>query len=250
MIFVQRIHHEFKLHYNKLNSNHKRDFPTAYIDDIINRAVNEYIDIFATGTNAKKFKIGFEVTQQRTEMLNGLVVPYSQIIPTSVDSDNPKYNIYEYEVPDDYRYHVRQRLQTNCGTFSVTPRQHDDIDSLLSGYNTAPNVQWRRFPTLIAKSTKSDKKSFFIHVPNNVLVEEFKLTYIKNPKKIFFGGYDTLEYLNGDLNSYNSTSPIVHSELEEDYLHVLIDIMVDLVARILNDQQTVQFTQDKLIQQY
>ena len=35
---IKRMHSEIKLRYNKLNSNHKKDFPTAYLDDFIKKA--------------------------------------------------------------------------------------------------------------------------------------------------------------------------------------------------------------------
>jgi hypothetical protein len=210
----------------------------------------EYVDIFATGTNAKKYKIGFEVTQQRTEMLNGLVLTNNTVIPTDINTDNLSYDIFEYVVPEDYHYFIRGMIKTKCGTFSTTPKQHDDVNSLLKGYHTLPSVPWKRFPSLIARSTKSENKAFFVHVPNGLAIEEFQLTYIKKPRKVFIGGYDTLEYISGNLNAYNSTTPAVHSEIDEDYTHVLVDIAVDIVARILNDTQSVQLTQDKLIQQY
>ncbi len=250
MIYIERIHHEFKLHYNKLNSNHKKDFASAYIDDLANRAQNEYVDIFATGTNAKKFKIGFEVTQQRTEMLGNLVVPQNTIIPTSVNTDHLDYDIYEYKVADDYHYFVRGNIRTNCGTFSFSPKQHDDINTLLIGYHTKPSVMWKRFPTIVRRSTIGNSKSYYIHVPNGVSIEEFQLTYIKKPNKVFIGGYNTLEYIHGDLTAYNTQTNPVHSELEEEYLHVLIDIMVDIVSRILNDPNHSASMQDKLVNQY
>lgn len=250
MIPVQRIHHEFKLHYNKLNSNHKRDFPAAYIDDLINRAQLEYVDIFATGTNAKKFKIGFEVTQQRTEMLSPLVITSKQSIPVYIDSESNFYDVFEYLLPLDYHYYVRGTIKTNCGTFTIDPKQHDDIGTLLTGYHTRPSLQWLRFPSLFAKTSNADGKSVYIYMPNDVPIQEFSITYIKKPTKVFIGGYNTLEYISGDSSAYNTSTGVVNSELPEDYLHVLVDIMVDIVSRILQDGASVQLMQDKLIQQY
>lgn len=250
MIYVERIHHEFKLHYNKLNSNHKKDFPVAYIDDIANRALFEYVDIFSTGTNAKKFKIGFEVTQQRTDMLGDLVVSQLTIIPTSINTDHPDYDVYEYKVNKDYHAFVRGNIKTNCGTFSFSPKQHDDINSLLKGYHTKPSVTWKRFPTLIKKTSNAESKSFYIYVPNGISLEQLQMDYIKKPRKVFSGGYNTLEYISGDSLAYNTQTPPKNSDIPEDYLHVLIDIMVDIVSRILNDPNHSASMQDKIVNQY
>jgi len=250
MIYVDKIHHEFKMHYNKLNSNHKKDFPKAYIDDIANRALFEYVDIFSAGTNAKKFKIGFEVTQQRTDMLGDLVSTLSTTIPTSLNTDNADYNIYEFRFARDYHRFVRGQIKTNCGTFSVSPKQHDDINSLLRGHHTKPSFVWKRFPALIAKTTNVESKSIYIHIPKTMFIETLFLTYIKQPKKVFSGGYDSLEYLSGDVFAYNTQTPKINSDIPVDYLHVLIDIMVDIVSRILNDPNHSASMQDKIINQY
>ena len=250
MIYVERIHHEFKLHYNKLNSNHKKDFPKAYIDDLANRAITEYVDIFSTGTNAKKFKVGFEVTQQRTDMLGDLVVTQNTIIPTSKDESNTNFNIYEFKVGRDYHHFVRGQIKTNCGTFSFSPKQHDDINTLLRSHHTKPSTLWKRFPALFAKSSNSESKSIYIYVTKDINVEEFLLTYIKRPRKVFSGNYDTLEYISGDIFAYNTQTPPQHSDLPGEYLHVLTDIMVDIVSRILNDPNHSASMQDKIINQY
>jgi len=76
---IERLHQEIKFRWNKLNSNHKKDLPGAYLDDALNKATDDFIEIFYSGNNSKEYKFGFEVIQQRIDMLQTLVVelPYS-----------------------------------------------------------------------------------------------------------------------------------------------------------------------------
>ena len=39
---IERLHQEFKFRWNKVNSNHKKDFPSAFIDDAFNKATDDY----------------------------------------------------------------------------------------------------------------------------------------------------------------------------------------------------------------
>ncbi len=105
---TDRIRHEIKLRWNKINSNHKKDFPDAYLDDIVNDTINDYIEIFYSGNNSKKYKLGFEVTQQRIDMLSTLVVPFKSAATTLVSP-----TIYKLELSSldpQYKHFVRARV--------------------------------------------------------------------------------------------------------------------------------------------
>lgn len=255
MILIQRIHQDFKLNFNKLNSNHNLDLPAAYIDDLANRAINEYQDIFFHGTNAKKFKIGFEVIQQRLDMLSNLVEKDKFLAPISTDSTNSGYDIYEFDLSQlnpEYKTHVKSKIDCVCGKIDIGIKQHNDIESLLKYKDTFPSLDWKRIYGLIAgaKLGTQDKSSMYVYTPSNSFVTRLQIDYLRKTPKVFSGGYNTLEYAYGDLSAYNINSPIVHCELKEEYLHILVSIMVDIMARILSDSEQVQLMQDKLINQY
>lgn len=255
MILIQRIHQDFKLKFNKLNSNHKLDLPAAYIDDLANQAHNEYEDIFFHGTNAKKFKIGFEVTQQRLDMLSNLVEKDKFLTPFTTNTSNPKYDIYEFNLSQlnpKYKTHVKSLIDTKCGKIPVTIKQHDDIEDLILGHYTKPSLEWNRIYALIGgtSSGSQDSSSIFVYTPKNSFTTRLQIDYLRRTPKVFSGGYNSLEFTFGDASAYNVNSPIVHSELKEEYSHILVDIMVDIMSRILEDPNQVQMMQDKLINQY
>ena len=55
MCNVKRLHILFKQKYNKLDSNHNKDFPSAFIDDFLYEAALDYVDIFGA-SDQKKLK--------------------------------------------------------------------------------------------------------------------------------------------------------------------------------------------------
>lgn len=255
MVLIQRIHQDFKLKFNKLNSNHKLDLPAAYIDDLANQAFNEYQDIFFHGTNAKKFKIGFEITQQRLDMLSNLVEKDKFLVPFSTNTSNSDFDIYEFRLKDlspDYKTHVKSFIDGKCGKIPVTLKQHDDIQELVLGKYTKPSLEWKRVYGLIGGSStgNQDESSFYVYTPKNSFVTRITIDYLRKSPRMFSGGYNTLEFTYGDTTAYNLNSPIVHCELKQEYSHILVDIMVDIMSRILDDPQQVQLMQDKLINQY
>lgn len=259
MIYIQSLQQNFKLKFNKLNSNHKLDFPTAYIDDIANQAIREFEDIFFHGTNIKKYKIGFEVTQQRLDMLSNLIEKDKYLVPYATNSSNPAYDIVEFKLSNldaqgfpTYKTHVKSRVETKCGFIPTTIKQHDDIDDLVIGKYTKPSLEWFRVYMIIGGSSdgNQDESSLYIYVPKNSFVTRLQLDYLRKTPKVFSGGYNTLEFTYGDTTAYNVNSPVVHCEIKDEYSHILVDIMVDIASRILEDPQQVQFMQDKLINQY
>lgn len=259
MIYIQSLHQNFKLKYNKLNSNHKRDLPAAYIDDLANQAINEFQDIFYHGTNIKKYKIGFEVTQQRLDMLSNLIEKDHYLIPYATNSIYSDYDVIEFKLSDlelqnlpAYKNHVKSLVETKCGFIPTTIKQHDDIDDLVINKYTKPSLEWYRVYILIGGSSDGDQdeSSLYLYVPKQSFVTRLQLDYLRKTPKVFSGGYNTLEFTYGDTKAYSVNSPIVHCEIKQEYSHILVDIMVDIISRILDDPQQVQLMQDKLINQY
>lgn len=72
---IERLHQEIKFRWNKMNSNHKKDFFPELLDDAINKTIEDYVEIFYSGANPKHYNFGFEVNQQMIDMLRTLVVP-------------------------------------------------------------------------------------------------------------------------------------------------------------------------------
>lgn len=222
---IDRIHQEIKARWNKLNSNHKPDFSPAYLDDCINKAQEDYVDIFYSGNNSKQYKFGFEVTQARMDMLQSLVRTYAGAVTTA----GGKYYTLLSAVPA-YRYFVRgSLLVTGCTErVPLTIVRLNDLDGRLKDANVKPSKRWNRALANIADSK--------INYYADGVSTDVELHYIKNPVKVFSGGYDTLEFLFGDLSAYSTSSLKVTSEIDESFHDILVDMTVQYIAKIFEDQ--------------
>lgn len=246
-MIIQRMHHEIKLRYNKLNSNHKKDLPPALIDDIINDAQDIYVEIFYSGNNLKQYKLGFEVTRQRIDMLSSLVEkPVNSLIP--IELREGLYEIPFSMLKSKYKHLIRAYSKTNCGIVNIQPIQHDDLNKILNDPLRGPSKTWRKLISATGRSTDDgDNSSLFIYSEPNFNVLEVWLEYIKQPRRVFFGGYNSMEFIQGDMSSYNEEDNPINSELPENYHTVLVDLAVQELARILEDGERFQLKKEKIL---
>ncbi len=241
---IQRMHSEVKLRYNKLNSNNKPDLPKQFIDDYLNNAQDEFIRICYAGNNTKKFKIGFEVTQQRIDLLSSIVIPEETV--SSVSLFKP--NVYKIELNDlthPYRHLIRLYANTSCGKIECIPVKHEDIDPYLRNENTKPSAIWRRCLYVVA-SDGSNNPCLYLYTGGEFTITSVTLSYIKEPKKVFFGGYNTLEFINGDATAPSTVTPAINTELPQTSHDFIVDIAVQLISRSLEDINQLQITEDKI----
>jgi hypothetical protein len=245
MTDVKYIHHQFKLKMNKLDTGSNYDIPPAFIDTILFEALNEYIEIFYSG-NTKQYQLGFEVTQQRIDMLKDFVVAYPDIVPiipiSSVNYGNFKLQKFDFTpFAQKYKHFLKAEGKDSiCSSIiPVTIEQLNNIDFALQGKFTKPSTKWKRVLGNIVKN------SLFTYAENNIT--ELYLTYLKTPIKPFFGGYDSLEYLQGDLTAPNNASPQINTELSIDYAHILVNIMIGIASSNISDFQKSQIYEQKII---
>ncbi len=247
-MIIERMRHELKLRWNKLNSNHKKDFPDAYVDDILNQAIDEYIEMFYSGHNGKKFNIGFEVTQQRIDMLSTLVVPHKTVTLTLVSPNIYKINLGS--LTPKYRHFLRGSvIAANCGNRKIPINiiRHNDLDHKLYDENTKPSLKWNRALGLIKSETSTVNSALYIYTDSNFTATTCEIEYLRKPAIVFSGGYDSLEYLNGLDTGYTSASPKVHCDLPADFHTLVVDIAVQIIARILEDNNKNILIEEKLL---
>lgn len=248
---IDRMRFEIKLRWNKINSNHKKDLPDAYLDDIIIDAINEYIEMFYSGSNPKQFNIGFEITQQRIDMLSTLVVPHKSVTANLI---SPSIYRIKFDILNPkYRHFLRGNIQVpNCNGLKIPINviRHNDLDVKLTDENTKPSLKWKRCLGLIKQDTSSSSpdSSLFLYTPEEITSANLtcELEYLRKPVRIFSGGYDTLEYLMGDASAYQSSDPKVNCDLPEDYHTVVCDIAVQIIARMLEDNNKNLITEEKI----
>ncbi len=233
-MIIERLHLEIKTRYNKLNSNHKKDFPPAILDDAINKAQDDYLEIFYSGNNTKEYKLGFEVTQQRMDMLKSLVTRQSPTL--SLISTN-QYSVDLSTLTPKYKHFLRAKLkQDNCPSLLEIVRLND-LDFKLDDANVKPSKLWNR-----AIGCFSNNK---LIIYTDGVATNLELEYLKVPRNVFIGGYNTLEYTAGDLTAYNSASPKVTSEL--DHHDLLVDMTVQYLSRVIEDNSKFQLQKELIL---
>ncbi len=237
---IERIHHQFKFEYNKLNSNHKPDLPPAFIDDLWYQAMLDYIDMFYSSNNSKFLKYGFEQTQQRIDMLAPFVVD----VEISDLKQTQQFNVLKYnlDLPKDYIYHVRSVANTDCGDSKVNINQHDDISSKLA--YKKPDPKWNNILGTISKGTDN---YYQLVLYSTREVNKVFLKYIKIPNKPFFGGYDTLEYINGDTSCPNKNTNKINPELPINICNIITRIAIINMSDILRDYNNSNQFNNKLL---
>jgi len=237
------MHSEIKLRYNKLNSNNKPDLPKQFIDDYLNNAQDEFIRICYAGNNSKKFKLGFETTQQRIDLLSSIVIPEETANVTLF-----KTNVYKVTLSGllhKYRHLIRLYANTSCGKIECIPVKHEDIDPYLRNENTKPSAIWRRCLYVVA-SDGANNSCLYLYTGGEYTITNVTLSYIKEPKKVFYGGYNTLEFINGDTTAPSVATAAISSELPLTSHDFLVDIAVQLISRSLEDINQLQITEDKI----
>lgn len=240
---IKKMHQLFKLYANKLDTNNKVDLPAAHIDDIFNTVINDYVEIFYSGNNAKAYKFGFEVTQQRIDMLSNLVVDFPDqplIVPDLIESDIFKIDLTQLKYP--YKHFLRGYADTQgCGVINIIPRKHDQFNKMLNDPFQKPSKTWRR---ILAKFASGPSMLLYT---DDFIISSVKLEYLKKPKKVFYGGYDTLEYINGDETAPNSNTSPIDSDINDDYHELLVQMAVQEFNRIIDDYNKVNAQTEKII---
>ena len=237
MCTVERAHVKFKQKGNKIDSNHYRDFPPAFIDDFLHDGMYDYIELFYAGHNFRGYNLGFEVNTQRIDMLQFLIVPTS-LSPSSTTSLTP-FTLTKYDLPQDYYHRVRERGTGSCAGVKIEIVQHEDLDNILYDAYRGPSDKWKRAIGVYKNN------QLWIYSESTFTNLEFD--YIKKPTKPFLGGYDTLEFANGDTTFPNSTSTKIDLEFPDGFCDILIDIVVQNVFGQLRDYNHVGYLKDKII---
>lgn len=234
---IDRMHQEIKLRLNKLNSNHLKGLPNAYLDDAINKATLDYIEILYSGNNSKAIKFGFEVTQQRTDMLQSLVVPNEPLTVSTVISNSE----YRCSLPTNYYHFIRAYAVSNSCPGKVLEVQlcrHNDLFLKLTNAHTKPDLTWGRVIGVIRGNNLDLYTSGF---PINTV----KLDYLRKPNRVFYSGYNTLESVPD--GGHLSSDPKVHSDIPEAYHDLLVDFTVQYISNVLHDNSTAATQQNTIL---
>lgn len=239
MCNIFRQHQEFKRRYNKLDSNHNKDFPTAFIDDILYEAALDYVDIFSGSNKHKALRYGFEETQLRIDMLYTLVKPLEKTLSTYTN----EFDFYKYTVslPEDYMHGIRFYVTSpTCGDIQAEVKTYQELN-LIDEYQK-PSIKWNQIPVVYNNGK--------LTIYSDEVLSTIKGEYIKVPTKPFSGGYDTLEYIKGNVKFPKKTDSPINMDIPEPYCDVVVDIAVENVSGNLRDYNNVNYSQNKLLKTF
>ena len=207
------------------------------MDDAINKAQDDYVEIFYTANNSKQYRVGFEVTQQRIDMLSSLVVTDKSITPTFISTG--KYSLNLNTVSPKYRHFVNGYIVQDSCRIPITIVRHNDLDNKLRDDNQKPSFKWQR----CLGTFKNDG----LYLYTDYVITSVVIEYLSNPVKVFSGGYDSLEYIQGDTSAYKSADAIVNSNLPVPYHDLLVDMTVQYLSRVLEDGEKFNLQKEQVL---
>lgn len=240
---IELWHYNIKRKTNKLDSQHKKDFNAAELDEICNNAIDIFSETRYSGNNVKK--TSFEEVQQLTDNLSSLVIKYPEqpiIAPATVTD-----GIYEFPLSTSfgfikpYRHMIRVSGQIKGCTDKIIVNivQHDDLSVILNDPFRKPSKG--PFPRLVGVFGKSSKQgvetSLYVYT-NGFEINGLYPEYIKRPNIVSIGGYKDID---GNIKTK------VECDLPEDYHTLIIDIACDEVERILQESEGLQISSQRQI---
>lgn len=238
---IELWHYNFKLRYNKIDSQHKKDFNPAEIDEILNDAIKIWVEEQYSGNNVKR--AGAEVIQQKTDNLSSLLIkfPIQPQLTTTLVNDG----VYEFPLSTTkglthpYLHIMRGygKIKNCTEKVKIDFVEHDDLDFILSDPHRKPsNGFFKRLVGVFGKSSQASIESSIFIYTDNFQIDGIYPEYYKKPVIVSIGGYR-------DIN--NNLKTKVECDLPESFHTQIIDIAVQEVSRILEDTNRFQLTSQK-----
>ena len=240
-MIIELWHYNFKLRYNKIDSQHKKDLNPAEIDEILNDAIKIWCETQYSGNNTTKQ--GAEVTQQKIDNLSSLLIqfPVQPLVTSSLITEG----VYEFPLSETkgliYPYFHLMRVFgkiTGC-TEKVETNiiQHDDLTYVLSDpFRKPSNGFFKRLIATFGKSSIAGIESSIFIYTNGFPIDGIYPEYYKKPNIVSIGGYK-------DINNVLKTK--VECDLPEPFHTQIIDIAVQEASRISGDEKTFQLNSQK-----
>lgn len=241
---IKELHYDFKIKIDKVDSLKKRNFETHEIDWIINEAQLIFLKQRFGQTN---FKVkGFETTNKRKTDLGNLHIT-SPMIQPGLNTQQVDSSIFSINLKDlKYPYFIITRLHGDIEkegcvkkTHQVKPVTHDDLNEYLIRSFYKPDFNWGRILVTEGQSDIIGEKSLYLY-SGDFKINKVYIDYIKMPRKVWFGNYDSLD------GKYSIGSPEVSLEFHESVHSEIIDIAVAECSRIIENPDFINLKSIKL----
>lgn len=224
-MIISKMHWLFKERFNRNSSNFYLDYTPMQIDQFINDAVDIVVQKHAAREDKQIF----------FDMLNPLLVT------ANITGSDNFFSLDQLK--DPYFYNKRITANTSCGEMKVIIEGQGRLNDILTDAFQKPSTKWRRVIGVFENNG--------IRVYSEVPVTSLTIHYYKYPKQVFFGGYDTLEYLEcmktgtNCSQYYSKTSTPQDCEVYHTYHARIVDIAVQEAQRVLG-QETISLSVNKI----
>lgn len=248
---IAKQHKEFKIRANKVDSNHYTDLLPNQIDSFLDQAA-----IFICNHYGELME--FNKTQFNKDLFGTLLVSYpDQPSLTLYRKDG---NQYEYKLSSlKYPYLHLDRAYVKCEHLIIPIGMiSGDEQHKLNDPYTGPSFKWKRLLGKIGKSSNTETTSLYVFSDVDLQGKDVRVDYVKYPRKVFFGYYDSTEYIDclkrASLNIpvedcsiyYKKTDSPVNSDLPESYRDLQVDVAVWLSTGKTENAFISQFISQKV----
>lgn len=250
---IQEMHYEFKVRANRLDTQHYQDLNPYTIDSLLNNAQMYFMEHYAYVS-----RLPFESIQSRIDMLSNLVIGYPEqpeLNPVLIDSSSvTTYELKLENLKYDYAHLVRAYVNSNCGVVNIKLIPINNLNRMLTDALQKPSAKWRRLLATIRKTSDDVNPSLYIYSEPSLIVQGVRLEYIKNPKEVFYGGYNSIKYdtciASSGINCqqyYNVSTQPVDCEISETYHSLIVDIAVREFTRYTDNINKLQAIDNKIL---
>lgn len=238
---IELLHHKLEQVWNKLSNNHVKYLTDIDKDEVLNAAIFEYVEMFSNGKNLRGYDIGFEVTEQRIEMLKTLVVsfPEQELLNCSKVGEN----IYAIDLTKTrYPFRSFRRGSLNVKECSsivyMNVEQHHDLDDVLLNTHRRSSLNFQRAVVTL----RGDK--IYIYTSGEFEPLTADITYIRKPATVCIGTYPAIENRNNPLAPNKAK---VDCDLPDDYADILIAIAKGELDRRYGDINGKNLQTEKIV---
>lgn len=239
MIKVEELHSKFEMAYNRQSNNQRRYLNDVEKDELLNYAVFEYVELFTTGVNKNNWNIGFEVTQQRIDMLEPLVKSYPEEPSLKLSVNDGIYiaDLTKTAFPLKSFHGAYISISECSDRINVDLEQHQDLITARQNQHRKSSRAWKRCIGTIRN------KKLFLYPDGSMTPINVYLTYIKQPDKIALGTYPALQ--DKDIpNAPNLTK--TDSDLPAQYIDIVVSIAVQEAHRRFSNYNDLQVNSQKI----
>ena len=239
MIKVEELHSKFEMAYNRQANNQRRYLNDVEKDELLNYAVFEYVELFTTGVNKNNWNIGFEVTQQRIDMLEPLVKSYPEEPSLNLSVIDGIYiaDLTKTAFPLKSFHGAYISISECTDRINVDIDQHQDLNTARQNQHRKSSRAWKRCIGTIRN------KKLFLYPDGTMTPLKAYLTYIKQPDRIALGTYPALQ--DKDIpNAQNLTK--TDSDLPAQYIDIVVAIAVQEAHRRFSNYNDLQVNSQKI----